>query len=130
MALQNLACGIVRGKHVFNAQGRQRVSCGLPKVANMLKKDSGPQFVRNRLVRTGDLALWQHGYWGILALHFRSFGGGQVFAELVIALSLVMVWLWSDARKQGRTAWPWLLATLVLGSFGPLAYLLTRRSKS
>ncbi|MGD1942529.1 MAG: hypothetical protein ACFB0G_14560 [Leptolyngbyaceae cyanobacterium] len=37
------------------------------------------------------IALWQHGYWGILAPHFQSFGAGQVFADLVLALSLVMV---------------------------------------
>lgn len=71
-------------------------------------------------------ALWQHGYWGILAPHFQSLAGGQVLADLVIALSLVMVWMWHDARASGRSAWPWIVATLVLGSFGPLVYLLTR----
>jgi len=72
-------------------------------------------------------ALWQHGYWGIIAPHFQSFGGGQVFADLVIALALVMVWMWRDAKATGRTAWPWIAATLALGSFGPLVYLLTRK---
>ena len=72
-------------------------------------------------------ALWHHGYWGILAPHFQSFGGGQVLADLVIALSLVMVWMWRDARASGRNIWPWLVLTLVAGSFGPLGYLLTRR---
>lgn len=72
-------------------------------------------------------ALWQHGYWGILAPHFQSLAGGQVFADLVIALSLVMVWMWRDARALGRSPWPWIAATLALGSFGPLVYLLTRR---
>ncbi len=73
-------------------------------------------------------ALWQHGYWGILAPHFQSFGGGQVLADLVIALTLVMVWMWHDARARGRNVWPWLVLTLVAGSFGPLGYLLTRRA--
>lgn len=75
-------------------------------------------------------ALWQHGYWGILAPHFQSFGGGQVLADLVIALSLVMVWMWRDARTTGRNPWPWLAATLALGSFGPLVYLLTRPGRA
>ena len=74
------------------------------------------------------MALWQHGYWGIIAPHFQSFGAGQVLADLVIALTLAMVWMWHDARAQGRIAWPWLVLTLVAGSFGPLGYLLTRKA--
>ncbi len=73
-------------------------------------------------------ALWQHGYLGIIAPHFQSFGAGQVFADLVIALGLVMVWIWQDAKASDRNPWPWLVATLALGSFGPLIYLLTRKS--
>jgi hypothetical protein len=47
---------------------------------------------------------------------------------LVIALTLAMVWMWRDAKATGRNVWPWIIATLVLGSFGPLVYLLTRKS--
>ena len=72
------------------------------------------------------VALWQHGYWGILAPHFQSFGAAQVLADLVIALTLVMVWMWHDAKASGRNVWPWVVLTLVAGSFGPLLYLLTR----
>lgn len=74
------------------------------------------------------VALRQHGYWGILEPHFRTFGAAQVFADLVIALTIIMVWMWRDARATGRNPWPWIGMTLVLGSFGPLIYLLTRRS--
>ncbi len=74
------------------------------------------------------VALERHGYWGILAPHFQTFGAGQVFADLVIALTLVMVWMWRDAKATGRNPWPWIVATLVLGSFSPLGYLLTRKS--
>lgn len=73
-------------------------------------------------------ALWYHGYWGILAPHFQSFGGAQVFVDLVIALGLVMIWMWQDAKACDRNPWPWIIATLALGSFGPLIYLLTRQS--
>lgn len=72
-------------------------------------------------------ALWQYGYWGILAPHFQNSGAGQVLADLVIALSLVMVWMWRDAKATGRNPWPWIIATLATGSFGPLFYLLTRQ---
>ncbi len=47
--------------------------------------------------------------------------------DLVIALFLVLTWLWNDARTSGRNPWPWIGITLVAGSFGPLLYLLTRR---
>jgi len=75
-------------------------------------------------------ALWQHGYFGIFAPHFQTFGGAQVLADLVIALVLVMLWMWNDARATGRNVWPWIVVTLAAGSFGPLLYLLTRRTKS
>jgi uncharacterized membrane protein len=75
-------------------------------------------------------ALWHHGYWGIVAPHFESFGAAQVLADLVIALVLVLVWLWRDARAAGRNPWPWVVLTLAAGSFGPLLYLLFRGSGS
>ncbi len=76
------------------------------------------------------VALRQHGFWGIVHPHFQSTAGAQVFADLVIALSLTMVWMWRDAKSTGRNPWPWLAATLALGSFGPLAYLLTRAGRA
>jgi hypothetical protein len=74
------------------------------------------------------MALWEHGIWGILAPLVQTLAGGQVLADLVIALTLVMVWMWHDARALGRPVWPWLVLTLAAGSFGPLGYLLTRPS--
>jgi hypothetical protein len=71
-------------------------------------------------------ALARHGYWGIIAPHFASFGAGQVLADLVIALTLAMVWMWRDARAHGRSPWGWIALTLAAGSFGPLLYLLLR----
>lgn len=73
------------------------------------------------------IALWQHGYWGIIEPHFKTFGAAQVLADLVIALSLFMVWMWRDAKATGRNPWPWLLFTLAAGSISPLIYLLTRK---
>ncbi len=37
------------------------------------------------------VALWQVGYWGLVAPHFKSFGASQVLVDLVIALTLAMV---------------------------------------
>jgi hypothetical protein len=73
------------------------------------------------------VALWQVGYWGLVAPHFKSFGASQVLVDLVIALTLAMVWMWHDAKATGRNVWPWIALTLATGSFGPLIYLLTRK---
>jgi hypothetical protein len=70
------------------------------------------------------LAVEQHGYWGIIQYHLPSSAGWQVGADLVIACTLAGIWMILDARKSGRTVWPYLLVTLTLGSFGPLLYLL------
>ena len=58
----------------------------------------------------------------------NSYGSMQIFADLAIALVLVMVWMWHDAKNIGRNVWPWIALTLVAGSFGPLLYLLTRKN--
>ena len=76
------------------------------------------------------VALWQHGYWGIIAPHFQTFGAGQVLADLVIAVTLAMVWMWHNAKATGRNVWPWLALSLVAGSFGPLLYLLTAKREA
>lgn len=72
------------------------------------------------------VAVLDVGYLGILMPHFESAGGLQVLVDLVIALTLVMIWMVADARRHGRVVWPWLVATLLFGSFGPLGYLLVR----
>ena len=71
-------------------------------------------------------ALWQHGYWGLIMPLFQSLAGAQVLVDLVIALTLVMIWMWQDAKTHHRSAWAWIFLTLAAGSFGPLLYLLTR----
>jgi hypothetical protein len=80
-------------------------------------------------VLTG-LALYHHGYWGIVKPHFEAFGPAQVLFDLVIALAIVLVWMWHDAKARGRMFWPWLLMTLAAGCFGPLLYLLTQPNTS
>jgi hypothetical protein len=75
-------------------------------------------------------ALWQTGFTGILDWHVKSLGGGQVFADLVIALSLAIVWMWHDGKATGRNVWPWIALTLATGSFGPLLYLFSAKSKA
>jgi Terpene cyclase DEP1 len=74
------------------------------------------------------LALYHHGYWGIIEPHFKTWGAGQVLFDLVIAVTILLVWMVRELRAAGKTAWPWVLFTLGTGSFGPLFYLLTQNN--
>ncbi|MBP6813990.1 MAG: DUF2834 domain-containing protein [Burkholderiaceae bacterium] len=73
------------------------------------------------------IAVARHGLVGIFTGQLQDAAGMQVLADLAIALVLVLVWLWRDAKATGRNPVPWVVLTLATGSFGPLIYLLTRR---
>ncbi len=75
-------------------------------------------------------ALWMEGLTGIFAAISHSYWALQIFADLVVTLGLVMVWMWRDAKITGRNVWPWYVVTLVAGSFGPLLYFVTGKEKA
>ena len=70
-------------------------------------------------------ALLEVGYIGIFDYHRHSPAGWQVFADLVIALILVLCWLVPHAKKNNRNPWIWVVVTLASGCIGPLLYLAT-----
>ena len=70
--------------------------------------------------------VYQYGYIGLFEQALANAATIQVFLDLTIALSLVMVWMWVDAQERGISAVPYILLTLTLGSIGPLAYLIRR----
>jgi uncharacterized membrane protein len=76
------------------------------------------------------VALWQQGYLNLFTQQFQNFSTAQVIIDLFIAVTLAMVWMWHDAKATGRNVWPWLVLSLVAGSFGPLLYLLTAKNKA
>lgn len=49
-----------------------------------------------------------------------------VTIDLFIALSMVMGWVYADAKARGVSPWPYLILTLGTGSVGTLLYLLVR----
>lgn len=71
------------------------------------------------------MAVADHGYLGIFTFHLQATAGMQVLLDLVIVCTLAILWMWQDAQRQGRNPWPFIILTLVGGSFGPLLYLLT-----
>ncbi len=74
--------------------------------------------------------VYQYGYIGLFEQGLANAATIQVFLDLTIALGLVMLWMWRDARTQGIAPLPYVLLTLTLGSIGPLLYLVRRFSKA
>ena len=72
-------------------------------------------------------AVAEAGYVGLFEYQFASPAGWQVLVDLGIALLLMLFWLVPEARSKGRNPWPWVVATLFLGSIAPLLYLATDR---
>lgn len=70
------------------------------------------------------------GFIGIFQAGLANWGAGQVFSDLSVLLVLISVWMLRDAKKQGVNAWPFIIASLGLGSISPLAYLLWRELRA
>jgi len=68
--------------------------------------------------------LYLYGYGGFVQLATANAATVALLVDLTIALSLVAVWMWNDAKARGISPLPYLALTLVLGSIGPLSYLL------
>jgi hypothetical protein len=71
-------------------------------------------------------AVYQVGYVEFFRLMLSNIAGIQIFADLVIALGLVALWIIGDAKERGVSPVPYLVITLFLGSLGPLVYLIRR----
>ncbi len=69
-------------------------------------------------------ALVEVGYLGVVRELLDGPASWQIALDLVVALVLVLSWMIGDARRHGRNPWPYVVLTLAMGSFGPLAYLL------
>ena len=69
-------------------------------------------------------AAMQYGYMGFVREALSTFAGVAVMVDLSIALTLIAVWMWNDAKRRGIAVVPYLIVSLFLGSVGPLLYLL------
>ena len=66
----------------------------------------------------------QYGLGDMIALVTANAVTVLAFVDLTIALSLITVWMWNDARDRGISVLPYVAVTLLLGSIGPLIYLI------
>lgn len=62
------------------------------------------------------------GYLAIFAVAGANAPSAQVFGDLFISLSLLLTFIAKDCRERGAVFWPWVPATLALGSIAPMGY--------
>jgi hypothetical protein len=68
----------------------------------------------------------QYGIVGLYDAVFANWATTLVMVDLTIALTMVVAWMWQDARQRGVSPIPYALLTLAFGSVGPLLYLVRR----
>jgi drug/metabolite transporter (DMT)-like permease len=64
-----------------------------------------------------------------LLFYTRDPASWQIFADLVITMCLLLVFMKRDAEATGRPFWRWAIFSLLVGSFGPLLYFITAKKK-
>lgn len=72
---------------------------------------------------------WTDGPLGFLTLAGREPWGLQMLLDLCIASSFAIGYMLHDARTSGRNPWPYVIATVAVGSIAPLVYLATGPSR-
>lgn len=70
----------------------------------------------------------QFGFIGIFSEGLQNAATLQIFVDLILCALFIIVWLRHDTKQTGRSFIFWTVVTLAIGAFGPLLYLLTRKS--
>ncbi len=73
-----------------------------------------------------EVAFAELGFIGFFTAHNANWATRQVMVDLVIGLSIASWFMYRDAREHGLPWLPYFVATILTGSFGPLAYLIHR----
>lgn len=71
-------------------------------------------------------ALYDHSYLGFFMIAGANSATRLMTWDLIIALSLIALWMARDARRAGGSYLPFLLVTFGFGVAGPLLYLVVR----
>jgi hypothetical protein len=74
--------------------------------------------------------MWEIGYFGIWQAATANVGTWQLLLDFVILSFLAAGYMVRDARRTGRTVWPFVAITIAAGSFGPLLYLVLQPAGS
>ena len=71
-------------------------------------------------------AIATFGYLGVFEALISNAATRLGFLDLVLSLTLVLVWMRQDAEERALPFWPYAVVTVALGVAGPLAYLFYR----
>lgn len=71
---------------------------------------------------------YQYGIIGIFKEGLSNSATLQILIDLFICAFFFLAWLKQDTKRMNRNFIFWTIVTLTIGSFGPLLYLLTRKS--
>src|SRR5262249_23037348 len=71
-------------------------------------------------------AVYLYGYAGVFREVTSNAASLTLLVDLVISLTIILVYMGSDAREHSISVLPYLLLTLAFGSVGPLLYLIRR----
>ena len=74
------------------------------------------------LAHYGGLLAW-------LAFYTRDPASWQIFADLVITMCLLLVFIRRDAQAIGRPFVPWAVFGLAVGAVGPGLYVVTAKKR-
>ncbi|MGE0041245.1 MAG: hypothetical protein AB7H88_09520 [Vicinamibacterales bacterium] len=70
--------------------------------------------------------LVEHGYAGFVDWAMYNSATRLMLLDIVILATIVLGFIWRDARAAGRRFWPYAVLTAGFGSIGPLLYFLAR----
>ena len=96
----------------------------------MTKKQWVIAFVLADFVALNAYVLIQYGYMAAMREVVSTVPGILVLVDLTIALTMVGIWMWNDAKRRGVAVVPYLVVGLIFGSVGPLLYLLRTSGNS
>lgn len=74
------------------------------------------------LAHYGGLLAW-------LAFYTHDPASWQIFADMVITMCLLLVFIRHDAQANGRPFLPWAVFCFAVGSFGPLLYFISAKKR-
>jgi hypothetical protein len=72
----------------------------------------------------------EHGPLGFVTLALEGGWGLQMLLDVGISLVIASFWIVPDARRHGINPWPFLLASVGLGSIAALAYVVYRELRA